>query len=109
MVRKCRLGAALVCLVVFGGEVASAADDTPKHHALSLIDKPRYGADFKHFDWVNPDAPKGGRVRQWMMGTYDTLNRFPDNKGRPAAAIDFIYDHLMVSSPDEPATAYGHI
>ena len=43
------------------------------------------------------------------MGTFDTLNRFPDNKGRPAAAVDLIYDRLMVSSPDEPATAYAHI
>ncbi len=109
MVRKCRFGAALVCLLVVGGPVASAADDRTKHHALSLVDSPKYGADFKHFDWVNPNAPKGGRVRQWVMGTFDTLNRFPDNKGRPAAAVDLIYDRLMVSSPDEPATAYAHI
>jgi microcin C transport system substrate-binding protein len=110
MARKCCLGAALVCLLVMGGTVASAAaDDLTKHHALSLVDGPKYGADFKHFDWANPNAPKGGRVRQWVMGTFDTLNRFPDNKGRPAAAVDLIYDRLMVSSPDEPATAYGHI
>ena len=109
MARKCRLGAALVCLLVVGGSVASAADDLTKHHALSLVSSPKYGADFKHFDWVNPDAPKGGRVRQWVMGSFDTLNRFPDNKGRPAAAVDLIYDRLMASSPDEPATAYGHI
>jgi microcin C transport system substrate-binding protein len=109
MARKCRLGAALVCSLVLGGHVASAADDLPKHHALSLIDSPKHGADFKHFDWVNPNAPKGGRIRQWVMGTFDTLNRFPDNKGRPAAAVDLIYDRLMVSSPDEPATVYGLI
>ena len=109
MVRQCRLGAALVCLLVIGGHAASASDDLTKHHALSLIDAPKYGPDFTHFDWVNPNAPKGGRVRQWVMGTFDTLNRFPDNKGRPAVAVDLIYDRLMVSSPDEPATAYGHI
>jgi microcin C transport system substrate-binding protein len=109
MARKCRLGAALACLLILGGHVASAADDLTKHHAISLIDKPKHGPDFKHFDWVNPNAPKGGRVRQWVMGSFDTLNRFPDNKGRPAAAVDLIYDRLMVSSPDEPATAYGHI
>jgi microcin C transport system substrate-binding protein len=107
MARKCRLGASLVCSFLLGGHVASAADDLPKHHALSLVDTPRHGADFKHFDWVNPNAPKGGRVRQWVMGTFDTLNRFPDNKGRPAAAVDLIYDRLMASSPDEPATVYG--
>ncbi len=109
MARRCRLGAALFCLLVIGGPAASAADDTTRHHAISLIDKPRHPAGFTHFDWVNANATKGGRVRQWVMGTYDTLNRYPDNKGRPAAAVDLIYDRLMVSSPDEPATAYAHI
>ncbi len=109
MARRCRLGATLFCLLVIGGSAASAADDTTRHHAISLIDKPRHPAGFTHFDWVNANATKGGRVRQWVMGTYDTLNRYPDNKGRPAAAVDLIYDRLMVSSPDEPATAYAHI
>jgi microcin C transport system substrate-binding protein len=109
MARQCRLGAALFCLLAISGHVAFASDNPKQHHAISLIDAPRHGADFTHFDWVNPNAPKGGRIRQWVMGTYDTLNRFPDNKGRPAAAVDLIYDRLMVSSPDEPATAYGHI
>jgi microcin C transport system substrate-binding protein len=109
MARKCRLGGALVCLLVISGHIASASDDLAKHHALSLVDSPKHGADFEHFSWVNPNAPKGGRVRQWVLGTFDTLNRFPDSKGRPAAAVDLLYDRLMVSSPDEPATAYGHI
>jgi microcin C transport system substrate-binding protein len=109
MARKCRLGAALVCLLVISGHAASASDDLIKHYALSLVDSPKHAADFKHFDWVNPNAPKGGRVRQWVMGTFDTLNRFPDNKGRPAVAVDLVFDRLMVSSPDEPATVYGHI
>jgi microcin C transport system substrate-binding protein len=109
MARRCRFGAALFCLVVIGGSAASAAESDTKHHAISLIDKPRQPAGFTHFDWVNPNAPKGGRIRQWVMGSFDTLNRFPENKGRPAAGVDLIYDQLMVSSPDEPATAYGHI
>ena len=109
MARKCRLGALLVCLLFIGADAASASDTPKKHHALSLIDAPRHGAEYTHFDWVNPNAPKGGRVRQWVMGTFDTLNRYPDNKGRPAVAVDLIYDRLMASSPDEPATAYGHI
>ena len=109
MVPKCRFGAALVCFFVISCSVASASDDLTKHYALSLIDTPKYDANFKHFDWVNPSAPKGGKVRQWVPGTFDTLNRFPDNKGRPAVAVDLIYDRLMVSSPDEPATVYAHL
>jgi microcin C transport system substrate-binding protein len=87
---------------------ACASDLPAKHHALSLIGEPKYGPEFSHFDWVNPNAPKGGRVRQWAMGTFDSLNPFPV-KGNPAAAVMLIYDALMVSSPDEPSTEYGLI
>src|SRR5262249_36729130 len=86
-----------------------AAADTPtKHHALSLIGEPQFGPDFTHFDWVNPSAPKGGRVRQWAMGSFDSLNPFPV-KGSAAAAVTLIYDSLMSSSPDEASTEYGLI
>jgi microcin C transport system substrate-binding protein len=80
------------------------ADD--KHHALSLINAPAYKPDFKNFDWVNPDAPKGGRVRQWALGSFDSLNPFPV-KGSVATSLMLIYDMLMSSSPDEPTAAYG--
>ena len=110
MARKSRLGAALFCLTVLSGQAAFASENSTRHHAISLLGAPKYGADFDHFGWVNPDAPKGGRVRQWVMGTFDTLNPFPDNKGRPAAGVNLLlYDRLMMSSPDEPATAYAHI
>jgi microcin C transport system substrate-binding protein len=86
---------------------AAAAPDAPKkHHALSLIGEPEYGPDFQHFDWVKPDAPKGGRVRQMMFGTFDSLNPF-SIKGSPAGAVILIYDRLMTSSPDEASTGYG--
>ena len=45
-------------------------------HALSLHGAPKYPAGFDHFDYVNPDAPKGGTLRQWVMGTYDNFNQF---------------------------------
>lgn len=85
-----------------------AAAGAQCHHALSLIGEPKMGADFKHFDWVNPDAPKGGIIRQYADGTFDTLNQFAD-KGVKAAGISLIYDSLMTGSPDEPSTSYGLI
>ena len=106
MVRKCRFVAALVCILVVGGPAASASDSLPKHHALSLIGKPKYAPDFKHFAWANPDAPKGGRVRQWSLGNFDSLNPFPI-KGHPADGVPLIYDTLMAKSPDEASTSYG--
>jgi microcin C transport system substrate-binding protein len=87
--------------------VAAAAPDTPKmHHALSLVGEPAYGPDFKHFDWVNPDAPKGGRVRQMKFGTFDSLNIY-SIKGTSVGEVRLVYDSLMTSSPDEASTSYG--
>jgi microcin C transport system substrate-binding protein len=85
---------------------ADTTDNLKKHHALSLIGEPTYGPDFTHFKWVNPNAPKGGRVRQWAMGTFDSLNPFPV-KGSAATYVGVIYDTLLVSSPDEASTSYG--
>jgi len=85
---------------------AGAAEANTRHHALSLLGQPKFGPDFKHFDWVNPAAPKGGTVRLWALGGFDSLNPYTI-KGSPAAGIGLIYDALMVSSPDEPSTEYG--
>src|SRR5262245_31792455 len=89
---------------------ASADPETQtRHHALSLIAEPKYPADFKHFDWVNPDAPKGGTVRMAVSAsTFDSLNAF-SVQGVPAAAVTMIYDSLMAQSPDEESTEYGLI
>lgn len=78
------------------------------HHAVSLVGEPKYGPDFKHFDWVNPDAPKGGSVRISAQGSFDSLNPFPI-KGSPAAGSTIIYDALMDTSLDEPSAEYGLI
>src|SRR5256885_1257748 len=101
-------GAAVVVSLALGGPVASASDNLTKHHALSLMGAPAHGPDFKHFDWVNPSAPKGGRVRRWAMGSFDSLNPFPV-KGSPAIGVQLIYDTLMLQSPDEAGTSYGLI
>ena len=85
---------------------AGASEPLKRHHALSLIGEPAYGPDFKHFDWVNPDAPKGGRVRQMKFGTFDSLNPY-SVKGSAVAEVLQIYDSLMEGSPDEPSASYG--
>jgi microcin C transport system substrate-binding protein len=77
-------------------------------YALSLVGGPKYGPDFKNFDWVNPNAPKGGTLHQWADGTFDTLNRFSD-KGVQAVGLTLIDDSLFASSPDEQGTEYGLI
>ena len=73
---------------------------------MSLFGDLKYGPDFKHFDYVNPDAPKGGTMRLFAIGTFDTLNPFVV-KGVPAAGIGQIFDTLAVASEDEPSSEYG--
>ena len=89
-------------------ERPQGGNNAMKHHALSLVGKVKFGPDFKHFDWVNPDAPKGGTVRNASLGSFDSLNRF-SVKGSPADGLPLIYDQLMVASLDEPSTEYGLI
>src|SRR5215510_14359455 len=100
--------AALFVLLASTDPPSFAADAEGRQHAVSLVGTPQYGPDFTHFDWVNPNAPKGGRVRQWALGSFDSLNPFPV-KGSVAAGVSLIYDQLMSSSPDEETTAYGLI
>jgi microcin C transport system substrate-binding protein len=65
-----------------------------------------YPLDFTHFKYANPDAPKGGVLRQYSIGTFDSFNPFI-TKGNPAAGIALIYDTLMTASKDEPFSRYG--
>ncbi|RLP76268.1 ABC transporter substrate-binding protein [Xanthobacter tagetidis] len=69
---------------------------------------PKYPAGFAHFDYVNPQAPKGGQVRLAEDGTFDSFNIIVP-RGTPAAGMGYIYDTLMASSSDEVASEYGLI
>jgi microcin C transport system substrate-binding protein len=100
--------AMLVALCTIGALAPAKAEERQWLTALSLVDKPKYGPDFKHFDWVNPDAPKGGSVTLTDIGGFDTLNPFPVGVN-PAPGIGLIYSQLMSNSPDEPSTAYADV
>ena len=78
----------------------------PQHAVTLYNEAPKYPADFKHFDYVNPDAPKGGTFRENGFGSFDSLNPFI-SKGVPADNIDLVYDTLARASLDEPFTEYG--
>ena len=77
-------------------------------HALTLYGDPKYPADFTHFDYVNPDAPKAGQIRLAAIGTYDNLNPFI-LKGVAAAGSHLLYNRLCTKSKDEPFTEYGQL
>jgi microcin C transport system substrate-binding protein len=77
-------------------------------HALSLFGDIKYPADFKRFDYVNPDAPKGGLARQISIGTFDNFNiAVAGVKGNIAPAVGLLYETLMARSQDEATTQYG--
>lgn len=74
--------------------------------SLVLHGEAKYGSKpFTHFDYVNPDAPKGGSIRMAASGTFDSLNPYT-NKGTPVSGIGLIYDTLMTQSRDEPFSLY---
>ena len=81
-------------------------------HAISMRDKPKYGPNFKHFDYVNPHAPKGGSLRLGVLGTFDSVNPCHIH-GTLAAGMDIrdsmYFEKLASRSEDEPFSLYGHI
>ncbi|WP_237154382.1 extracellular solute-binding protein [Oryzibacter oryziterrae] len=77
------------------------ADEPVWRHASALNGEPRYPADFKHFDYVNPDAPKGGTVRFGVEGGFDSTNVYLGTKGDPASAVAQVYEALTTESLDE--------
>ena len=87
---------------------ALAGETLVWRHGLSLFGDLKYGPDFKHFDYVKPDAPKGGRVRLYALGSFDSLNPFTF-KGEAAGAVGTIFDRLIKPALDEPASEYGLI
>jgi microcin C transport system substrate-binding protein len=101
--------AAATALPVASPARAEAATGEPVwRHALSLFGNVKYPADFARFDYVNPDAPKGGVVRQIMIGTFDNFNpAVAGVKGSFAGAVGLIYESLTTSSEDEVSTEYG--
>lgn len=89
-------------------ESAHAQSSPAWRHALSLFGDVKYPADFKRFDYANPDAPKGGTARQIAIGTFDNFNiAVAGVKGNIAPAVALIYETLMARSFDEASTQYG--
>jgi microcin C transport system substrate-binding protein len=83
-----------------------AAQEVYVGHGVAMHGDLKYGPGFTHFDYVNPDAPKGGKVRLQANGSFDSLNPFI-LKGRPAVGIGRLFETLMTGSRDEAFSQYG--
>lgn len=84
--------------------LVSQAEETIISHAIAMHGKPKYGPEFKHFDYVNPNAPKGGTLRLGVQGTFDSFHQYI-SKGNPFSSPSI--ETLLMSSADEPFTEYG--
>lgn len=97
-------------ILTLGLNAADAYADAPRPTVgIAMHGAPKYGDGFSHFDYVNPDAPKGGEVRLAVVGTsFDSLNPFII-KGVPAAEAALPFETLMQPSADEAFSEYGLI
>ena len=104
------LGAA-VC--VAGAQAAETACTNPDYrHGISHLLPLKYGPEFSHFEFTNPDAPKAGEIRVPIMGTFDNYNGVIE-KGRLASGYEItggiVYDRFLEPSIDEPVSYYGRL
>jgi microcin C transport system substrate-binding protein len=108
-------GAAALVAPTIGALALPAATLAQEHaqarvwkHGLSLFGDLKYSEGFKQFDYVNPDAPKGGVARMIAFGTFDNFNSVVAGvKGTMASGVDEIYDRLMTPAMDEVSAEYG--
>lgn len=106
--RTAALAATIAMLLAVGISATSPASAQPRH-GLSVFGDLKYPPGFKHFDYVNPDAPKGGRmslIGGTAITTFDSFNPFI-LKGDPANGLELLFDSLMVPAFDEPDSVYG--
>lgn len=102
---------AIGCLAFLGGPAPAqySAAETATSHGFSLYGDIKYQPDFQHFDYVNPDAPKGGEFRFAFASAFDNVNPFIVAGTAPTNMEDILFDPLMRRSGDEPASVYGVI
>ena len=102
-------GAAAVALMLAAGSVRAAEDGIIRSHGYSYFGDLTYPADYPYFDYVNPDAPKGGEISLWAPGTFDSLNPY-SRKGRGGRYSWIMYESLLGDAPtggSAPADVYG--
>ena len=92
--------------VIFGAMSLRADEAITKTHGFNFFGELKYPADYKHLDYVNPDAPKGGEISIWTMGTFDSFNPYT-RKGRAGALASAPFESLLEGTSDEVGTSYG--
>lgn len=103
----------LQTLAVFGTlslALPAYGEEPQPRHGIAMHGEAAYSKGFTHFNYVNPDAPKGGAIRMAVVANgFDSLNPFVIRGVAAAGVNTYVYDTLMASSDDEPFSAYGLI
>ncbi len=101
--------AILIGAAIWAGQAdADGHDPVTVTHGYSNFDELVYPADFPHFNYVNPDAPKGGEISQWAQGTFDSFN-MSTRKGTPAALATIGYESILMAAADDAYGAYCYL
>lgn len=103
--RALTLGLGVATGVLLALAPISAKGETTVSHGYSNFGELKYGPDFKHLDYVNPDAPKGGEISTWAQGSFDSFN-LATRKGTPAANTTIGYETVLVKTADDPYGMY---
>lgn len=96
---------ALSALILFLSTLALSAQEIIKSHGISTFGDLKYPADFKHLDYVNPDAPKGGEMSIWAFGSFDSMHPYT-TKGRGGAGSSGLFESILASVSDEIGASY---
>jgi peptide/nickel transport system substrate-binding protein len=95
-------------LLAAAAATGTAAAAEPRH-AIAMHGEPAYGPGFTHFRYANPEAPKGGRLTQAFVGTFDSVNPFVI-RGNPFQPVrGYVVESLLTRGMDEPFTLYAMI
>ena len=111
LVKDVKRAIAFFCLVfsfswIASGALLKAEQHTVKTHGFNFFGELKYPPDFKHLDYVNPNAPKGGEISIWGFGTFDSMNPY-SRKGRAASLSSAPFESLLVETGDEIGSSYG--
>ena len=88
------------------GSLAYGDNHIIKSHGISTFGELKYNSDFKHLDYVNPNAPKGGEVSIWAFGSFDSMHPYT-TKGRSGSLSSIFFESLLTGTSDEIGSAYG--
>lgn len=106
-IRNILIGSSVLAVALVWGNIAPA-EEMVQSHGISTFGELKYDSDFKHLDYVNPDAPKGGEISIWSPGTFDSMNPY-STKGRAGSMSTVFFESMLTGTADEIGSSYCFI